>query len=374
LTLRLLAFGGWYGSGNVGDDAILIGVRDLFKRVAPGTEIVALSSDPEQTRSTCRVESIKLQSPRGFLLGGYGGAFEGVDAFIVTGGTPFYDWDHASRFMHMGLARRRLPLACFGVGAKRIESAHGRWLTRLLLSGAVRVSARDRVSRSRLASLAGAVSLTGDSALYMVPAPKRDAEVALEKLGVEAGEDVVVLCPRALSPQNRTHYHDPVTPSLIASIRRGAARLADQLLDEGHRVMLLPMHCAAGDDDRCEMGEIERLMKGTPLTVTEPLPPRVTATLLGSASLVVGFRLHSLILAACQGVPVVGVGYDEKIRGFLEYVGVPDCVVEPDGLVTKARELMRDEGVGTLLRDSCLIMRHRVEEEAAIVAESLGLR
>jgi polysaccharide pyruvyl transferase WcaK-like protein len=334
--------------------------------------VVALSSDPAQTRSTCGVESARLQSPRECLLRGYG-AFEGVDAVLVTGGTPFYDWDYASRLIHMGLARRNLPLACFGVGAKRIESPHGRLITRLLLSGAVRVSARDDVSRRRLGSFVNGVSLTGDSALCMEPSHVglRDA---LRGAGVEPVGEVVVICPRELSPQNKAHYHDPASSSLIASIRQNTARLADHLLDEGYAVIFLPMHCAVGDDDANEIRQIRGLMKGTPLVVSEPLPPRTTAAFLGSVSLVVGFRLHSLILAASQGVLVISVGYDEKIRGFLEYAGVPDSVVEPGDLTAKTGELLRDDGVGDLLRDSCSIMRRRVEEETEVVVESLGLR
>jgi len=370
LRRKLLVFGGWFGSGNVGDDAILTGVRDIFARAAPKAEMVALSTDPAQTRSTCGVESFRLRSPREYLLRGYG-VFEGVDAVLVTGGTPFYDWDHASRLIHMGLARRGIPFACFGVGAKRIDSPHGRWLTHLLASNAVRVSARDPISQRRLGSLIDGVSLTGDSALYMEPSPQH---VALEKAGVEPGDEFVAICPRALSPQHRVHYHDPVPPSLIASIRQNTARLADRFLAEGRQVVFLPMHRSPGDDDSREIGEITGLMEGTPLVVTEPLSPRVTAALLGSASLVVGLRLHSLILAACRGIPVISVGYDDKIRGFMEYAGVPDCVVEPGELPGKASVLVRDDGVGDLLRESCAAMRRRVEEEAAAVAEAFGLR
>jgi polysaccharide pyruvyl transferase WcaK-like protein len=347
-------------------------VRDILARVAPRVEVVALSSDPAQTRSTCGVESTRLQSPREYLSRGYS-AFEDADAVLVTGGTPFYDWDHASRLIHMGLARRNLPLACFGVGAKRIESLHGRLLTRLLLSGAARVSARDAVSRSRLGSFVDGVSLTGDSAICM-EASQVGAKDAMIGAGVEPGDEVVVICPRELSPQNRAHYHDPVTSLLIASIRQSTARLADELLADGYGVVFIPMHCAASDDDAREIKQILELMKGTPLVVSEPLPPRVTAAFLGSATLVIGFRLHSLILAASRGTPVVGVGYDEKIRGFLEYAGVPDCVVEPCDLSMKAWELLREDGVGDLLRDSCAIMRRRVEAEAEAVVESLGLR
>ncbi|MCX6648168.1 MAG: polysaccharide pyruvyl transferase family protein [Candidatus Bathyarchaeota archaeon] len=371
--MRLLALGGWYGSGNVGDDAILIGVTDLFAEVAPGTEIVALSTDTAQTRATCGVESLPLTSPREYLTRGsdYRETFRGADAVLVTGGTPFYDWDHVSRFIHMGLARRGMPMVCFGVGSKRIESIHGRLLTRWLLSGAQKVSARDEASRTRLSGLSGRdVALTGDSALWMEPAPNGEVKGAP---GI-VDDEVVVIAPRALSLLNQSHYHDPVSTALIVSIRVSLTRLADELLDAGYRVVFLPMHCSVGDDDRREIEMITGGMRGKPIQVSEPLAPRETAAFLGSASLVVGLRLHSLILAARQGVPVVSVGYDEKIRGFMEYSGVPECVVEPGGLSGRVFELLEnDQGVGKILSGSCAMMRSRIRGEAVAVAETLGL-
>jgi len=349
-------------------------VRDLFASVAPDVELVALSTDPTQTRATCGVESLPLMSPRGYLTrgSGYREAFKGADAVLVTGGTPFYDWDHISRLIHMGLARHGASLVCFGVGAKRIESLHGRWLTRRLLSGALRVSARDAVSQTRLGELSGKhVALTGDSALWMEYTTRGEVK---EALGVESGDAMIVICPRALSPLNRVHYHDPVSTDLINAIRVNLARLADELLNAGYKVVFLPMHCSAGDDDLREIGAITGIMKGTPIHVSEPLAPRATAAFLGSAALVVGLRLHSLILAASRGVPVVGVGYDEKIRGFMECAGVPGCVVEPGDLSGRVFEVLGGEqGMSRVLLDSCATMKARIRAEAVAVAESLGL-
>ena len=38
-------------------------------------------------------------------------------------------------------------------------------------------------------------------------------------------------------------------------------------------------------------------------------------------SLVIAMRLHTLIFAAGQGVPIVGVVYDPKVSGVLDYLG-----------------------------------------------------
>ena len=51
---------------------------------------------------------------------------------------------------------------------------------------------------------------------------------------------------------------------------------------------------------------------------------------------VVSMRLHALVFAAGQGVPLVGVVYDPKISSFLSYIGqdlYTDLdVITPEGL------------------------------------------
>ena len=121
--MRFAVFGGWFGSGNLGDDAILIGLRKVLERVFPRVEIVTLSTDPTYTRRVCGVGAINLISARGLFRRGdaslstYLQAFRGADACLVSGGTPIYDYGHLSRGFHFGLPRiTRTPLVCFGVG------------------------------------------------------------------------------------------------------------------------------------------------------------------------------------------------------------------------------------------------------------------
>ena len=66
-----------------------------------------------------------------------------------------------------------------------------------------------------------------------------------------------------------------------------------------------PSTAAAGDFDR--------------------LPRIINA--LSSAELVVGMRLHALILAAGAGVPSLALSYDPKVRSFMQFSGQEDAVV-----------------------------------------------
>lgn len=46
-----------------------------------------------------------------------------------------------------------------------------------------------------------------------------------------------------------------------------------------------------------------------------------TIGLFSRMQVVVSMRLHALVFAAGQGVPLVGVVYDQKISSFLSYIG-----------------------------------------------------
>ncbi|MGM9579483.1 MAG: polysaccharide pyruvyl transferase family protein, partial [Evtepia sp.] len=46
-----------------------------------------------------------------------------------------------------------------------------------------------------------------------------------------------------------------------------------------------------------------------------------TIGILSRMQVVVSMRLHGLIFAAGQGVPLVGIVYDQKVSSFLSYIG-----------------------------------------------------
>jgi len=385
--VRLLVFGGWFGSRNLGDDAILIGLREVMRRVLSDAEIAAFSSDPEYTRRVCGVEAVPLRSPRSMIRGNgaagaasYISAFSGADACLVSGGTPIYDYGHLTRSFYFSFPRLLgKRLFCFGIGAKPIRSRVGRRLIRHLLRQASLISTRDEPSRALLREVGveKPIRVTGDSALFMEPL---DPEAGLRRLaesGVDIDRPMAAICPRVLSADYRTHYHEEIPAGAFSSIRLAVARAADRLAEAGYEVVFLPMHRVPPDDDLREIGAIAGLMRRDPKIIGGSLLPREAMAVLGRMSLVVGLRLHSLILAAAQGVPIVSVDYDSKIRGFMELAGVGDLLCRPgegaEALAERVEKALTDGGaLSRKLIRSCEEMRTRIMEEAESISASLA--
>ncbi|MBN2334130.1 polysaccharide pyruvyl transferase family protein [Candidatus Bathyarchaeota archaeon] len=368
--LKLVVFGGWFGSGNLGDEAILIGLRNVLRRAIPGVEITALSTDPEYTKRVCGVEAVKLQSPRSLVRNReqYLTVFDEADGCIVSGGTPIYDYGHLSRAIHMALpVLKGKKLVFFGVGAKPLESFKGREVTRLLLRAASLISTRDNPSRAILMQLTSVpIMVTGDSALHMEPAEAEDPR-----------EPTALFCPRFLSAEYRRSYHQPLTAAEMNKTRHMVARTADHLASLGYRVRFAPFHVAPQDDDRLEITRVMRLMKSRSAEeMPRPSSPGDALLLMGSASVVVGLRLHSLVLAALMGVPVASVGYDIKIDGFMELAGAEQYLCHPgdglDALSKRVDRLLEDgDEARRAIADGVERMRRRISGESVKAARLL---
>ena len=96
------------------------------------------------------------------------------------------------------------------------------------------------------------------------------------------------------------------------------------------RVRFIPMLVGDPDeDDRAvarEIAGLARIRDSIEVMEGEVSPEELLA-LMSESSLVIGMRLHSLILATALGVPTVAIEYQSKVRRFCLSVGAPDWVV-----------------------------------------------
>ncbi len=317
--MNILVYGGWFGSGNLGDEAILQGVDQIIKRRLPEANLTALSINPEYTYEHTGVRGEKIESPRTLLRNRerYLKLFKKTDAHLLTGGTPFYDYGHLSRIIHLGLpALSARKVYCFGVGSKPITTLRGREITRILLKNTAIISTRDAISKQILQSLSGKlakpITVTGDSALMLDPVKSKKET------------DHILFCPRRLTENHKVLFHQETDRATINRIRHMQALAADRLIKDGYRVSFMPFHRVAPDDDRDEIRVIRNLMRSEAEVLPRPKDTTEALLEIGASTLVVGLRLHSLILAAIQSTPFVSIDYDIKIQGFMERMNSPE--------------------------------------------------
>ncbi|MGB9791727.1 MAG: polysaccharide pyruvyl transferase family protein, partial [Thermacetogeniaceae bacterium] len=102
--------------------------------------------------------------------------------------------------------------------------------------------------------------------------------------------------------------------------KRIVAVVADRLVREGWEVVLVPFHYPV-DLRACQ--DVSLLMQEPNLLVREKLPVETLFSLMGQFDVVLGMRLHALVMACVMRTPCVGISYDPKVDRFLETCGQP---------------------------------------------------
>lgn len=291
---------GYYGYGNLGDEALLAGLVGGLK--ARGIEPVVLSGDPAATRTLHDVAAAHRY--RGLLP-----ALARCDALVSGGGGLLQDGSSRRSLSYyltvIRLARtlgKRVVVYGQSVGPL---SQVGRRRVGHVLAG-LPLAVRDAPSVDLLGTLGLHAERVADPALLLSPPPP-----------AEPGGPVM-LVPRA--------GHDDLNEALAA-----AGRL---LREAGLRIATLALH------EREDAAAAERIAVATQASRLEAATPEQALRHIGTARYVLSARLHGLILAARAGVGFAGLVYDPKVAGFLDDARAPAFrrPVEPRRLADLARE------------------------------------
>ncbi|MBA7515287.1 hypothetical protein ES705_07326 [subsurface metagenome] len=85
----------------------------------------------------------------------------------------------------------------------------------------------------------------------------------------------------------------------------------------------IPFRTTSYDDDRIVAKQVVSYMKHKDRTHIHPCAPEVDEyiEMAKQSSLVIGMRLHSLILGTSVGVPVIGLAYMPKVEVYMDSIG-----------------------------------------------------
>ena len=301
---------GAYGRGNAGDDAILEAILGEMRSIDPDMPVTVISKDPRSTRLAYRVRSVSRMDLPGWL-----GAMGRSKLYINGGGSLIQDvTSRRSLWFYLMNIRAAKRAGCkvqmYGCGIGPVTRGNHRKLAAKVLNRNVDViTLREPDSLEELKSMGvdkPEIKLTADPALTLSPAAEEKTDSVLLRAGIPPHgrylcfalrpwpgfQEKAPLFGAAARYAWERYGLTPVFTAVEKGQDPGAARLAAQSLDGVPHYFL---------DDAGTAG-----------------------TIIGSLSrmeAVVSMRLHALIFAAGQGIPLAGVVYDPKVSSFLRYIG-----------------------------------------------------
>lgn len=336
----LVAYLGWHGRSNLGDDAIYDAVRSQL----PGATILDLPCYPHEM--ICAVATGLNRSLR--------------RSTQVVGGGTLVGRRHWRQLVGRGLAlTRNNGSYAIGVGVEDpvfIGRKSGsdndelkRWAP--MLSEFHTVSVRGPRSAELLSDVGLNVEVSGDPAL-LLPRPDVVPEDGLIGVNLGFGDDL--------------WGHDP-------------ARLADemsaamkQLSSQGYRFVGILMN---RDDKRWT----ELALNGIAADIVRPVDANAAARELARCSVAIVSRLHAGILASLSGTPVVSLEYQPKCRDFALSIDDERSLIRTDELTSAAvidrvaGALADSANIRIKTRAAVARLRQLLQAEYAVLGRQLGL-
>lgn len=295
---------GYYGFGNVGDEALLEAIVAQLRTRHPYAEIDVLSANPTATAEQLRIDA----TPR-WDVKAVRAAIERADVVLSGGGGLLQDATSVRSLMYYAgiirtAVRAQRPTMIFAQSIGPLDF-WGRTIVRETCKGLTAATVRDDPSQELLASLLPNVRIerTSDPVFLYDPLPAGD--LVLHGLDPNSGPFAIVNVRPAKGLRGRTEW---------------IARAVDRLTQEhGLRVAFLPL---GGSTDAEIATEVIRQCRTAPVLLPEPSPAQA-AQIIGAASAVIAMRLHALIFAVRGGVPFLSIPYDPKVSALTDDLAYP---------------------------------------------------
>lgn len=327
-TSQKLVISGYYGFRNSGDEAVLKSILTALEEESQRSNItiepIVLSGDPESTTAMYGVRSVhrmKLKEVRE--------ALKESDGLISGGGSLLQDATGLKSIpYYLGVIKLaqwlKKPTFIYAQGIGPVNRKIFNPMIKSVFKACTYVSVRDEQSADYLRGLGlqwNQIHVVPDPVMGL-PLPETNSKTLAGATSVDAANQA-----NRVEPSTGGHTKLPVIGVSVrfwesdrkelTAIAAGLKKLCSK---RAVHLRFLPFHLPV--DEQASRFLMEMLgdvtSKGSEISITEDLTdPQLMLEEVSKCDLVIGMRLHSLIYAASQYVPPVGISYDPKIDQFL---------------------------------------------------------
>lgn len=333
-SMTNILISGYYGFDNAGDDAVLYGIITSLKKVDPNVQIHILSNQPEKTSALFQIPAFDRWSPTTIMK-----QIRWADLVLLGGGTLLQDrTSPRSPLYYLGITwlakLLKKKVFYYGQGFGPIIHTSSKWFIRHIVNQVDIITVRDAASAEEMRAYGvtkAPIYVTADPALTIDPKEANSEEAHH------------ILMRHNIDPNRRIAY---VSIRNWKDEQRYKAELAvamDTLANQGWQVVFLPMQYP--NDIEPSIDTIQQ-MKHTASLIDEPLNFKQILNLISVGDLMVGMRLHAIILAAILNIPFVSFSYDPKIDRFVESLGKKSCgsieKIESEDLIKNISQVIQN--------------------------------
>ncbi|MEL7564780.1 MAG: polysaccharide pyruvyl transferase CsaB [Dehalobacterium sp.] len=310
--MKKVVLSGYYGFNNIGDEAVLASIIQSLQKEIPDVIITVLSNEPVKTEKQYGVKSVNRWRLEQIIT-----VLRDCDLFISGGGSLLQDVTGKKSILYylalIYLARMwKKPVMIYAQGIGPVMRPWARKLMGRVLNKVDLITVRDEASRDDLTAVGVShppLVVTVDPVMGWEEPQGKMLPEGLQNLNWDEEKFIGI---------SLRHWPGLNTAEL--------ADLCDHLVRQKLNVIFLPFHFP-GDISVCR--DVAKLMKEESYLVKDNLSPAEMMNVVGKMHLVIGMRLHALIMAGAQGVPFVSISYDPKVERYAKLMDqITACSVE----------------------------------------------
>ena len=310
---------GWYGEGNIGDEAILLSIKNDLEREF-SAEVKALSTRVEYTKRMQGVEAVSHMplSMKSFVLNLFNfkkfkpaiNAIKESDIILLGGGGFLSDWSYFNPFnwlKYIVLAKlfgKKTML--YAIGAGPFRTKFGKFCVRFVVNNYIdKITVRDTESKDWLlkSGVKKEIVISGDPVIGL------EYEKSVLDLENKTKKRITFVLNPYLKEKNPSKYRN-LEEALIEYIR--------MFQDKKYELLFLPFENSKDFEFNKEI--IDKSGVEAKLINVE-LDPNTTMNILAKSDVVVSLRLHGNIMAAACGTPFLPIVYHHKTAEFIKKLG-----------------------------------------------------
>lgn len=298
---------GYYGFNNSGDETLLYSMIKNLKEEKEDARLLVLSKVPKETEKTYGVYSVNR-----YNLFKVKKELKNSHLFIFGGGSLIQDvTSDKSLWFYLNMLKlaisAKIPVMLYANGIGPVKKKKNRKMAAKILNKADVITLRDAQSLKEAESMGVTVQkfVTADPALSMNGVNSKNAMNLLKEEGIPQNEKLLGISVREWKECDDTFW-------------TSFTNQTDEICQKyGLTPMFIPLKKPEDEEFSCKLQE---KLKTKSYVLKNTYTSEEIVGIFGVCELIIGMRLHSLIYASAVTTPAIGISYDPKVSGFVDYI------------------------------------------------------